>query len=74
VRFFVYLSFCLSSFMLSRLFLDSFAIFRSCADYRRKISTTLKEVVRDDGILGLWRGTIPTLVRYVSVNPYRRMI
>ena len=32
---------------------------------RRKISTTLKEVVRDDGIQGLWRGTIPTLVRYV---------
>lgn len=30
---------------------------------RRKISTTLKEVVRDDGIQGLWRGTIPTLVR-----------
>jgi len=32
---------------------------------RRKISTTLKEVVRDDGIQGLWRGTVPTLVRYV---------
>ena len=36
------------------------------ADDRRKISTTLKEVIRDDGIQGLWRGTVPTLVRYVS--------
>jgi solute carrier family 25 protein 38 len=39
------------------------------ANGRRKISTTLKEVVRDDGIQGLWRGTIPTLVRYVPSSP-----
>lgn len=38
---------------------------------RRKISTTLKEVVRDDGIQGLWRGTIPTLVRYVFTPKFR---
>jgi hypothetical protein len=39
----------------------------TAADDRRKISTTLKEVIRDDGIQGLWRGTVPTLVRYVPI-------
>ena len=35
------------------------------ARYRRRIGGTIKQVVKDDGILGLWRGTFPTLIRYV---------
>ncbi|GFZ50798.1 hypothetical protein JCM24511_08556 [Saitozyma sp. JCM 24511] len=32
---------------------------------RRRITPVLREVLRDDGIPGLWRGTVPTLVRNV---------
>ncbi|ORX38358.1 mitochondrial carrier domain-containing protein [Kockovaella imperatae] len=32
---------------------------------RRRVGTVVREVVRDDGVTGLWRGTVPTLVRNV---------
>ncbi|WWC90540.1 uncharacterized protein L201_005476 [Kwoniella dendrophila CBS 6074] len=32
---------------------------------RRRIRGVVKQVLRDDGVQGLWRGTVPTLVRNV---------
>lgn len=30
---------------------------------RRKLASVVKEVIREDGVRGLWRGTVPTIVR-----------
>ena len=38
-------------------------------DSRRKISTVTKEVIRNDGVSGLWRGVVPTVMRYVFLHP-----
>ncbi|KAK8854630.1 hypothetical protein IAR55_003369 [Kwoniella newhampshirensis] len=32
---------------------------------RKRISGVFRQVLKDDGVLGLWRGTVPTLVRNV---------
>ena len=34
--------------------------------FRRQVIPVLKEVLRDDGVAGLWRGTAPTLARFVK--------
>ena len=30
---------------------------------RRRVGPVFKQVLRDDGVVGLWRGTVPTVVR-----------
>lgn len=32
---------------------------------RRRLAPTIKQVLKEDGVRGLWRGTVPTLVRNV---------
>ncbi|ADV23602.1 solute carrier family 25, member 38 [Cryptococcus gattii Ru294] len=40
-------------------------ITKTCVLNRQRIRGVVKQVIKDDGMSGLWRGTIPTLVRNV---------
>lgn len=33
------------------------------ADGRHRLGAVVRQVVRDDGVTGLWRGTVPTVAR-----------
>ncbi|KPV77325.1 uncharacterized protein RHOBADRAFT_33504 [Rhodotorula graminis WP1] len=54
-----------SVFMLQPLDLIKTRVQQDPAPPRARIWTTAKDVVRNDGVRGLWRGTVPTLYRNV---------